>query len=260
MEVRLAHMNYDDVAAAITEQRLVIVPTGATESHGPHMPCDTDTHQAEYMSIELAQRVNGVVVPAVPYAISKTFEHFPGTISLSIPTYQQMIYEIGAALIKQGFKNILLLNGNRPNGTSNDAVARRLIDDLDDFDITVTAVSYWEPGAAAVHELRTSEVGGMGHGGEFETSFQLATRPDLVKMDRLEGVYAPLVGWDLVAPVEPSRTYRKRPTPQSNHASIFGDPHKASGQSGKAFIDASVNALVEMMENLQPSYEERQGD
>jgi creatinine amidohydrolase len=253
-------MNYDDVAAAIAEERLVIVPTGATESHGPHMPCDTDTHQVEYMSIELAKRVNGVVVPAVPYAISKTFEHFPGTISLSIPTYQQMIYEIGSALIKQGFKNILLLNGNRPNGTSNDAVARRLIDDLDDHDITVTAVSYWEPGAAAVHELRTSEVGGMGHGGEFETSFQLATRPDLVKMDRLEGVYAPLVGWDLVAPVEPSRTYRKRPTPQSNHASIFGDPHKASRQSGKAFIDASVNALVEMMENLQPSYEERKGD
>ena len=253
-------MNYDDVALAIKEDRLVIVPTGATESHGPHMPCDTDTHQAEYMSIELAKRVNGVVAPAVPYAISKTFEHFPGTISLSIPTYQEMIYEIGSALIKQGFKNILLLNGNRPNGTSNDAVARRLIDDLDDHDIAVTAVSYWEPGAAAVHALRTSEVGGMGHGGEFETSFQLATRPDLVKMDRLEGVYAPLVGWDLVAPVEPSRTYRKRPTPQSNHASIFGDPHKASGQSGKAFIDASVNALVDMIENLQPSYEERKGE
>ena len=260
MEVRLAHMNYDDVAAAISDERLVIVPTGATESHGPHMPCDTDTHQAEYMAIELAKRVGGVVAPSVPYAISKTFEHFPGTISLSIPTYQQMLYEIGSALVKQGFKNILLLNGNRPNGTSNDAVARRLIDDLDDHDITVTAVSYWEPGAAAVHALRTSEVGGMGHGGEFETSFQLATRPDLVKMDRLEGVYAPLVGWDLVAPVEPSRTYRKRPTPQSNHASIFGDPHKASGQSGQAFIDASVNALVDMMENLQPSYEERKGD
>ena len=226
-------MNYDDVAAAIAAERLVIVPTGATESHGPHMPCDTDTHQAEYMSIELATRVGGVVAPAVPYAISKTFEHFPGTISLSIPTYQQMIYEIGAALIKQGFKNILLLNGNRPNGTSNDAVTRRLIDDLDDYDITVTAVSYWEPGAAAVHELRISEVGGMGHGGEFETSFQLATRPDLVKMDRLEGVYAPLVGWDLVAPVEPSRTYRKRPTPQSNHASILATPIKRRGNPAR---------------------------
>ena len=260
MEVRLAHMNYDEVAAAIAAERLAIVPTGATESHGPHMPCDTDTHQAEYMAIELARRVGAVVAPAVPYAVSKTFEHFPGTISLSIPTYQEMLYEIGSALIRQGFKKLLLLNGNRPNGTSNDAVARRLIDDLDDRDITVTAVSYWEPGAAAVHALRSSDVGGMGHGGEFETSFQLATRPELVRMDRLEGVYAPLVGWDLVAPVMPARTYRKRPTPATNHASIFGDPHKASAQSGRAFIAAAVDALVDMIENLQPSYEERKGD
>ncbi len=257
MEVRLGHMTYDEVAEAIGARRLVIVPTGATESHGPHMPCDTDTHQVEHMASELARRVGGVVVPAVAYAVSKTFEHFPGTVSLSIPTYQQMLYEIGAALVRQGFRNILLLNGNRPNGTSNDAVARRLIDDLDDHDITITAVSYWEPGAAAVHALRTSEVGGMGHAGEFETSFQLATRPELVKMDRLEGVYAPLVGWDLVAPVEPSRTYRRRPTPETNHASIFGDPHKATARSGRAFIEASLEALVDMMENLQPSYEER---
>ena len=260
MEVRLSHMNYDEVSAAIAAGRLVIVPTGATESHGPHMPCDTDTHQAEYMAIEVARRVGAVVAPAVPYAISKTFEHFPGTISLSIPTYQEMLYEIGSALIRQGFKKLLLLNGNRPNGTSNDAVARRLIDDLDDRDITVTAVSYWEPGAAAVHALRNSAVGGMGHGGEFETSFQLATRPELVKMDRLEGVYAPLVGWDLVAPVVPARTYRRRPTPATNHASIFGDPHKASAQSGRAFIAAAVDALVDMIENLQPSYEERKED
>ena len=260
MEVRLGHMNYDEVAAAIEAARLVIVPTGATESHGPHMPCDTDTHQAEYMAIELAKRTGAVVAPAIAYAVSKTFEHFPGTISLSIPTYQQMLYEVGAALIRQGFTNILLLNGNRPNGTSNDAVARRLIDDLDDHDITITAVSYWEPGAAAVHALRHSNVGGMGHAGEFETSFQLATRPDLVRMERLEGVHAPLVGWDLVAPVEPSRTYRRRPSPQSNHASIFGDPHKASARSGHAFIEASLDALVDMIENLQPSYEERRND
>ena len=199
-----------------------------------------------------------VVAPAVPYAISKTFEHFPGTISLSIPTYQELVYEIGAALIKQGFQDLLILNGNRPNGTSNDAVARRLVDDFDeDFEFQVTAVSYWEPGAAKIDAMRESEVGGMGHGGEFETSFQLATRPELVKMERIEGVYTPLVGWDLVAKVEPSRTYRRRPNPQTNHASIFGNPHVADGERGKAFIDTAVDALVEMMENLRPSYEEK---
>ena len=251
-------MTYDEVRGAITGKKLIIVPTGATESHGPHMPCDTDTHQADYVSVALAQRIDAVVAPAIPYAVSKTFEHFPGTISLSIPTYQELVYEVAAALIKQGFSDLLILNGNRPNGTSNDAVARRLVDDFDkEFDFQVTAVSYWEPGAAAIHALRKSEVGGMGHGGEFETSFQLATRPELVKMDRIEGVYTPMVGWDLVAPVEPSRTYRRRPDPRSNHASIFGVPHVASAQQGEVLLNATIDALVDMIQNLRPSYEER---
>ena len=178
MNVRIAHMTHEEVRAAIEAGRLVILPTGATESHGPHMPCDTDTHQADHMAVRLAERVGAVVAPAVPYAVSKTFEHFPGTVSLSIPTYQELVYEVGAALVRQGFRDLLILNGNRPNGTSNDAVARRLVDDLDEsHDFQVTAVSYWEPGAAGIDALRNSEIGGMGHGGEFETSFQLATRP-----------------------------------------------------------------------------------
>jgi len=258
MDVLLAHMTYDGVREAIAAKRIVIVPTGATEAHGPHMPTDTDTHQAEHMAVKLAERIGGVVAPAIPYGISKTFEHFPGTISLSIPIYQELVYEVAAALIKQGFLHVVLLNGNRPNGTSNDAVARRLIDDLDErFDFKVTAVSYWEPGAAAIHALRKSQPGGMGHGCEFETAFQLATRPELVHMERIKGVYAPLVGWDLVAPGEPSRTYARRPNPRTNHASIFGDPHQATPEAGKAFIAAALDALVRMIEKLQPSYEER---
>lgn len=258
MSVRLGEMTYDDVRAAIDADRLVVIPTGATESHGPHMPCDTDTHQVDWMAVALAERIGAVVAPAVPYGISKTFEHFPGTISLSIPTYQELVYEIGAALVKMGFRRLLILNGNRPNGTSNDAVARRLIDDFDGpHAFAVTAVSYWEPGALEIHALRKSAVGGMGHAGEFETSFQLATRPHLVHMERLEGVHCPLVGWDLVAPMTPVRTYARRPDPTTNHASIFGDPHVASAQSGEAFLAVTVDALVEMMSTLQGSYTER---
>jgi creatinine amidohydrolase len=258
MEHRLAHMTWEEVKQAIIDGRTVILPTGAIEAHGPHMPIDTDTYQAEHIALAVAERAGAVVAPPIVYGVSNTFEHFAGTVSLTIPTYQQVVYETGAALIRQGFRHLFILNGNRPNGTSNDAVARRLIDDLDTrHDFKVTAVSYWEPAAAAVHAMRRSRVGGMGHGCEFETSFQLATRPELVKMDRLEGVYAPLVGWDLVAPVTPSRTYARRPTPETNHASIFGDPHCASAESGHAFIAAVVDGLVAMLKNLQGSYQER---
>lgn len=258
MEHRLAHMTSQEVETALADGRMVILPTGATEAHGPHLPIDTDTHQAEHMAVELAKRVGAVVAPPVAYGISKTFEHFPGTLSLSIPTYQQMVYELAAALIRQGFRHVFLLNGNRPNGTSNDAVARRLIDDLDEaFDFMVTAVSYWEPGAAKIHSLRKSKVGGMGHGGEFETSFQLATRPELVHGDRLEDVDAPLVRWDLVAPVAPARSYARRPSPKRGHPSIFGDPGPASAASGKAFIEAALDGLAEMVKEIGASYGER---
>jgi creatinine amidohydrolase len=256
--MRLAHMNWVQAQEAIERGALVIVPTGATEAHGAHMPLDADSHQAEHVAVRLAERLDAVVAPAIPYGISKTFESFAGTVSLSVPLYQEVVYEVGAALIKQGFKNILLLNGNRPNGTSNDAVARRLIDDFDvDYAPTVTAVSYWEPAASRIHAMRKSEVGGMGHGCEFETSFQLAVRPELVDMPAIRGVETPLVGWDLVAPGPPSRTYAMRPSPESNHTSIFGDPHVASAESGRAFIEAVVDELAALMERVSPSYWER---
>ena len=258
MDCRMSHMTQMEVADAIAAGKAVIVPTGATEAHGPHMPTDTDTHQVEHIAWLLAQRMNALVAPPLAYGISKTFEYFAGTISLSIPTYQTLLFEICAALVKQGFGHIIILNGNRPNGTANDAVARHLVDELDAaHSFKVSAVSYWEPGAAKVNAMRKSVIGGMGHGCEFETSFQLATRPHLVKMERLAGAKYGPVGWDLVAPTNPTRTYMKRPRPQAGHAAIFGDPTMATAEAGEAFIATVVDALVETFSNLQGSYQER---
>lgn len=254
----MSYMTQMEVADSIAAGRAVIVPTGATEAHGPHMPLDTDTHQVDHIADLLAGKIDALVAPPVAYGISKTFEKFPGTISLSIPTYQTMIFEIGTALVKQGFKQIILLNGNRPSGTANDAVARHLIDELDeDYDFTVSAVSYWDPAAAEIHAMRKSVPGGMGHGCELEASFQLATRPEFVKMERLKGAYYGPVGWDLVAPTNPTRTYTRRPRPQVGHAAIFGDPSAASAEAGTAFINVVIDALTKTFTELQTSYGER---
>lgn len=258
MEYRMSHMTQMEIADAIAAGRTVIVPTGATEAHGPHMPTDTDTHQAEHIALLLAERLDALVAPPVAYGVSMTFEHFPGTISLSIPTYQTMMFEICAALVRQGFKHVILLNGNRPSGTANDQVARHLVDQLDaDYGFKVSAVSYWEPAADQIHALRKSVVGGMGHGCELETSFQLAVRPELVKMDRLAGAKYGPVGWDLVAPTNPTRTYMRRPRPDVGHAAIFGDPTKATAEMGHASIAIIVDVLEKTFRNLQGSYTER---
>jgi creatinine amidohydrolase len=258
IEYRLGNMTWTDAVRAAEAKRLVIIPTGAVEAHGPHLPLDADTHQAETIALLLAERVGALVAPPIVYGYSTTFSSVAGTVSLSAETYQQVVVEVCESLIASGFKRLLVLNGNRPNGTSNDVAARRVSDaHPDDADLSLTAVSYWEPAAAAIHAIRRSAVGGMGHGGEFETSLQLALRPELVHLDRLEGLRPPLVGWDLVAPGTPARTFGAHPHPDSGHPSIFGDPSVASAEAGTRFLALVVDALLMTVEEIQGSYAER---
>ena len=127
-----------------------------------------------------------------------------------------------------------------------------------EFEFIVSAVSYWEPAAAKIHAMRKSVPGGMGHGCELETAFQLATRPELVKMAELAGAKYGPVGWDLVAPSNPTRTYMRRPRPAAGHAARSSAiPPKPPLKPEKAFIDAAVDGLVETFKNLQGSYQER---
>lgn len=245
-------MTWEEARNAVEEDRLVIVPVGSTEAHGPHLPLDVDTHQADHVANLLAERVGAVVAPALPYGYAVTWMSFAGTVSLSAETFQQVLVEVVESLVSHGFRRVMILNAHRPNGTSVDVAARRVVDRLAaGTELQISALSYWEPGALRVHALRRSEPGGIGHACEFETSFQLATRPELVHMERLEGVHAPLVGWDLVAPGEPARTYEPWPAPSAAHPAIFGDPTVASADSGTAFLEAVVEALVEFVRRLE---------
>jgi creatinine amidohydrolase len=255
-------MTWQEAKAAAEAGRVMIVPVGSTEAHGPHLPLDVDTHQAGHIAGLVAERTGAVVAPPLPYGYATTWMGFAGTVTLQASTFETVVYEIVTSLLQHGFEKLIVLNGHRPNGTVIDVAARRAIDDLPAGRAAeVTALSYWEPGAAAVHALRRSKVGGMGHACEFETSVQLATRAELVHMERLEGVHTPLVGWDLVAPVTPARTYGPWPAPSAEHPAVFGDPSVATAESGHAFIDAVVDALVDFVNELKTgqggSYAER---
>lgn len=261
--VHLAKLTWWEARDAVAANPLVILPVGSTEAHGPHLPLDVDTHQAGRVAELVAERTGSLVAPTLPYGYATTWMAFPGTMTLQADTFQQVVVELVSSVLAHGFRRVLILNGHRPNGTAIDVAARRAIDDLaGEGNATVTAISYWEPGALRVHELRRSKVGGMGHACELETSFQLATRPELVQMETLAQVRPPLVGWDLVAPREPARTYGPWPAPSAEHPAIFGDPTVASAESGRAFLEVIVDALVEYVRELDAgrlsSYGERE--
>src|SRR5919197_3331937 len=131
MTVRLSELTWEEAREAVAANRLVIVPIGSTEAHGPHLPLDVDAHQAAHVAELLAERGGALVAPVLPYSYAVTWLGFAGTMSLSAVTFQQVLVEVVESLVAHGFRRVMILNGHRPNGTSVDVAARRVIDGLE---------------------------------------------------------------------------------------------------------------------------------
>lgn len=115
----LWEMTWPELEAAMAEIRLVVIPVGATEQHGPHATFATDAVRAYEFSLRLAERLypEVLVVPVMPFGVSPHHMTFPGTITLSGETFMQVLYEVVESLAEHGFERFLFVNGhggNRP--------------------------------------------------------------------------------------------------------------------------------------------------
>jgi creatinine amidohydrolase len=163
--------------AALAERApdaLVVVPVGAVEQHGPHLPVGTDSMVVE----EVARRAAARVAPAVPALVAPTLcfgsshHHLPwaGALSLSSETFFHAVSDLLRSLALTGFRAVFLLNGHGGHDELLQVAAR---DAALAHQLHVAAASYWTlawSGDAAI----------PGHAGRFETSLILALRPELV--------------------------------------------------------------------------------
>ncbi len=182
----LLHELTREEARAVAPETLLVLPLGATEQHGPHLPVGTDAlvieHIARAAAAEAANRIPVLVAPTLPFGSSHHHLPFGGTMSLSTETFFRAVYDLGESLITGGFRRIFLLNGHGGNDDLIRVVARDL---ALKHPVSIAAALYatvaWD---ALVKEQ--AYVGGRlpGHSGAFETSLILALRPELVREPR----------------------------------------------------------------------------
>ena len=180
-----AEMNREQLSAS-APSALAVVPLGATEQHGPHLPTGTDYFTIESVAREAAAlaapTVPTIVTPALPFGSSDHHFVFGGTLSLSTETYYRVLRELVESLVTDGFTRIFLLNGHGGNHELAQLAAR---DVALKRPVRVGAGSYWRIAwdalvAAEAHKGRRLP----GHAGDFETSVVMSLRPDLVPADR----------------------------------------------------------------------------
>jgi creatinine amidohydrolase len=191
----LADMTWMEFARRVREEQpIMLVPVGATEQHGPHLPLSTDVILPQTVATRVAREIGGIVAPAVGYGYksqpkSGGGNHFSGTISLDGSTLIALLRNIVNEFARHGVRKIVLLNGHMENDWFIvEAIDLALRDQRREgvHDLRVVKIGYWEFINAETERILfpTGLISwALEHAAVMETSVMLHVRPDLVRAE-----------------------------------------------------------------------------
>jgi creatinine amidohydrolase len=156
-----------------------ILPLGATEYHGPHLPYGTDTIAAETLAAAFASALeHTLVLPPMPYGVSHHHLAFPWTLSVRPDTLSQVVRDVAESLVQNGITKLLIVSAHDGNAPVAQTSARHL---SQDHHISVAVFSGWQrKSQAALAGTRTID---LDHAGQSETSLTLYAAPETVRLD-----------------------------------------------------------------------------
>jgi creatinine amidohydrolase len=213
-----------------------LVPVGAIEQHGPHLPTGTDTLIAEAICDRVGARCGAPVLPAIPVGVS--YGHgavLPGTLSLSPSLLADVIRQYAIWAATSGLRRLLFVNAHLGNtaaiGTATDHLR------LYRPDLRVGAVDWWAADPAVLAEV-TSD-GADIHANRAETSMVMAIAPGLVHADRV----ADADDEDRTGPLVFRYT-----APSLSRNGVTGRPSQATASLGQRLLDLVVAAVADRVE------------
>jgi len=195
MPLRLEEMTWKDVETEIENgNSTVLIPTAATEEHGPGLPIGTDTFRADELGNRVADELECVVAPTVRPGISTKHMSLPGTISLKEDTFKRVIRDYCESLDEHGFKNVVLISYHGGNVKALSSVSDELDETLEahvfgpvrDVDVPSDRSGYKETRFGTMAEFDVSPDEAGHHAGAAEASAIMETYPNLVDTENLE--------------------------------------------------------------------------
>lgn len=256
----LYEMTWVEVETYLEESDMVIIPLGSIEQHGRHLPTGTDYLAALEFSKKISAQTEVIVAPILMAGYSEYHTGFPGTLSVSPETMEQVVFECIESLIKHGFKRILFFNGHGGNDIVQDNLIHRVNQTTVADAISIGVGSSLWP-SEGVDFLDW-------HAGKFETSIDLCLFPELVQMDKAE---KPIIQfaeetekikllseeypelnriWDGARLGVPEETGKGGALHEfsSNGVISLSDPKDASTEYGKPYVDDIVDRAVALIE------------
>jgi creatinine amidohydrolase len=243
-ELRLELMTFEDVSAALKRGfDTVVVPCGAVEQHGPHLPLCMDADHAEALAALVAQRLGRTLVaPTIRVGCSSHHLAFAGTISFRAETFEAICQDYCTSLGRHGFSRIILFSGH----IGNFPVLREILPRLRNcvaqsirIDAFVDSEGWLNRWRKAVEISGGDPAAVGGHADIAETSLMMKLRPDSVRVDRFEPGHLGLLSQEQL------ELMWKNGILSVTKNGIIGDPRGSTAQIGDSCLEAIADLLVD---------------
>jgi creatinine amidohydrolase len=241
------HMTWPEIEAYLKTVDTAILPCGAIEQHGPHLPVDIDFYDAKYLSYEVANRCadpKPLVLPSIPFGVSYHHEGFKGTLSVTNDALSRFVYDIGMSLAKNGIKKLIIINGHGDNAATLSYAAQMINRDAHIFVCVDTG------------ESSDVDMGGLIdtkndiHAGEIETSTTLAIRPEMVQMDKAVNETLNFNNKYLDFDSDRGVSWFVR-THKISNSGVMGNASIATAEKGRKIWEIMIGHLVKMVDSIK---------
>jgi creatinine amidohydrolase len=235
------------------ERLIALLPVGATEQHGPHLPLSVDSR----IAAALVKRVADALPPAFPlsvlpmlhFGVSPEHADFPGTLSLSAETMLAVLMDVGRSVAAAGIRKLAILNSHGGQPQLLDLAAQKLRRECRLLVFPLNAYRYW-----SVERHFGAEEAALGiHGGAAETSIMLAIAAETVRRARIADF--PSLAADMAKRFRHLRPYGRLAgfgwqAQDLNPAGAVGNATRADAAKGAALLDEAAAMLAEILHEI----------
>ncbi len=236
--------------------KVVVLPLGAIEQHGPHLPVGTDTHIITALSLALEGELSEdvVVCPSLPFGSSHHHLDFGGTISISSTLYTTLIVELIQSLLQCGFQKIVLLNGHGGNITPVKQALSVLSNHTENtYPANIVLATYWEVAGKPFAGAPPMESPALSHACEYETSLILHLYPGQVQREYIKRSQRPpsngYIPWEDDEPYRGICMVKSTAYISDNGAS--GEPQLGTKEKGEHLFKEALQALVNFVSEFK---------
>ncbi|MBK8824720.1 MAG: creatininase family protein [Anaerolineales bacterium] len=242
--------------------KVILIPIGHTEQHGYHLPLSVDTIIIDSIAQGTASLVptRSWAMPVMPYGVSTHRSSFAATMNAGGRAFEDFWVAVIDTLAARGFDRFYLMSGH--GGNSSFLV--NIVKYAGERHRRIYCATAWlhtsgKIGSAALDKYRTSQIGGMGHACELETSYLLHLRPDLCQMERvvdeIDFVSTPDYYMDWI---EGGSLIANPPWDDDTKTGAYGAGSHGTAEKGRLWLEAAIAEKAAHVEEIHEQHERRE--